>query len=130
MTGYRGGRQWMLLAVFVLALAVAGMHHVMQSGAHSAAGDGHVAMATVTTAESDHGEAPEPNSPHDFLHLCLAVLSAAAGLLLLAAAVLHPHRTRARAPGPPHRTRVLGGRDGPISPFGRQLLASTCVLRI
>ncbi|AXB41603.1 hypothetical protein A4R43_02920 [Amycolatopsis albispora] len=111
----------MLLAVLVLALAVAGMHHVTHAGAHSG---GHTVAVAV---ENDH-EAPEPTTLHDFLHLCLAVLGA--GLFLLATAVLRLRRTATRAPGAPRRTRALGGRDGPAPLSGRQLLASTCVLRL
>jgi hypothetical protein len=84
-------RQWLLLCG--LALAVVGMHHVPlaphDTVVHSMAGETHAAtlMAPATVAgplemflSSDSGT----GMGHDMPHLCVAVLCAAGGLVLLA----------------------------------------------
>jgi hypothetical protein len=82
-------RQWLLLCG--LALAVVGMHHVPLAPHHAtlqpaAAG---IHAAEMLPAPADLPEARSPSDSgtgvgHDLLHLCLVVLSATGGLLLLA----------------------------------------------
>ncbi|MFD4637587.1 hypothetical protein ACFWN2_09760 [Lentzea sp. NPDC058436] len=100
--------QWVLLCALVFA--VVGMHHV-------AAADTPHAEHTV----SHHQEQPHE---HDLLHLCLAVLVAAAVVLLGWFLV------------PTALPRLVAtGTESPLStpqrppPGGRQLLMTLCVLR-
>ncbi|MFD9699806.1 hypothetical protein [Lentzea sp. NPDC059081] len=102
--------QWVLLGALVLA--VAGMHHV----------------ATAETPHTGHAvthqQEPVPPHDHDLLHLCLAVLVAAAVALTVrflvrtalprdaVATTEAPLRTPQRPP-----------------PGGRPLLTTLCVLR-
>jgi hypothetical protein len=117
-------RQGLLLCA--LAFAVLGMHHVAfgQPGTapepHS--GGTHAAVMATGTGPTQ----PSDDSGHELMHLCLAVLSAAAGLLLTWLLVLRGIRicSPARARPPLWRTWRSP------TPAGRSLLASVCVLRI
>jgi Na+/H+-dicarboxylate symporter len=119
-----------VLLLFALTLSVIGMHHVPMSPhctphapteTHAPA---QVAMSTTAEAQPSCGGT---GMAHDLLHLCLAVLYAAGGLLLLAwllAAV--GGGVPALAAG-----LVLAARRTwrPPGTAGRSLLTSICVLR-
>lgn len=108
------GLRWLLLCL--LLLGVVSMHHFV------ATSDQHPAMAVEMTVP-DH----VPESPaHDLIHLCLAVLGAVAGLLLLVLllGVFWPAVRTAR------RTRPVSRVDRPPWTSGRSVLTSVCVLRL
>lgn len=128
-------RQGLLLCA--LALAVLGMHHVA-FGSHGTpdgtpSGGTHAAAMTMSTNASMEPTAqPADDSGtdtgHELMHLCLAVLCATVGLLLLAwllmavSARIRPPTDR--LPPPMWHTWRLRGTAG------RSLLASVCLLRI
>lgn len=115
--------QWILLCV--LFLGVVGMHHV------NVTDDMSPAHGSISVSEhgGPHPDEPAPEPAHEMLHLCVAVLSAVASLLLLAWLLsLSTRRSvpvRVRAtdvwPRTPERPPPRGGRD---------LLDSLCVLRL
>jgi hypothetical protein len=113
-------RRWLLLCV--LALAVIGMHHVASGTSGPCPPETVISAATTPQAYSAYE--PTTCSGHDLLHLCLAVLGTAAGVLLawLLVAV-------GAAPAP--RPRALAARSRRARrTAGRSLLTSVCVLRI
>lgn len=101
--------QWVLLCALVFA--VVGMHHV------AAAESPHAGHAV------SHQQQPDPHD-HDLLHLCLAVLAAAAVTVTawflvrtaLPRLAAHPSATPPSTPPRP-------------PPGGRSLLTTLCVLR-
>jgi len=121
-------RQGLLLCA--LAFAVLGIHHVA-FGQHGAAhephsGGAHAAVMATSTGPTQPSDDSVPDTGHELMHLCLAVLSAAGGLLFTWLLVMLG--TRTCSPGrvrPPlwHTWRSP-------TPAGRSLLASVCVLRI
>jgi hypothetical protein len=115
------GRRGLLLCA--LALAVLGMHHVA-FGQHESPHETHGAVITMSTSPSDD---TGPDTGHDLMHLCLAVLSAAGGLLLAWLVVMVGTRAHA-APGRVHPPAWHAWRLP--ATVGRSLLASVCVLRI
>ncbi|MFG1645630.1 hypothetical protein ACGFMK_35570 [Amycolatopsis sp. NPDC049252] len=135
MTTNRLGKVQQVVLLCALAVCVVAMHHFSVASGMSGA-----AEVTASHAMSDVGPevAPvagsgehDPGMPggmHDMLHLCLAVLYAAAALLLALAAFLALSwltTTFARSPrlrGSPRRGRPPDGR-------GRSILTSLCVLR-
>jgi hypothetical protein len=123
-TWVRTGRRGLLLCA--LALAVLGMHHVA-FGHHESPHETHGAVIAMSTSPTQPSEDTGSDTGHDLMHLCLAVLSAAGGLLLAWLVVMVGTRAHA-APGrgqPPawHAWRLP-------ATVGRSLLASVCVLRI
>ena len=102
--------QWVLLCALVFS--VVGMHHV----------------AAAETPHADHtmSQQQEPEQPHehDLLHLCLAVLVAAAVVLLGWFLV---RTALPRLAAPPAETPLSTPQRPP--PGGRQLLTTLCVLR-
>jgi hypothetical protein len=127
-----------LLLLCALALAVVGMHHVvlaphetMSCGPHSPGGTHatHMAFGDQPPTPSVHTPGSPATGGHDMLHLCLAVLGASGGLLLLLALLALAAGGMVALPLgglrlPPGRARR------PASTTGRSLLASVCVLRI
>ena len=128
-----GGRQVrQLLLLCALALGVIGMHHLALTPHETSTAtchDRHVAIMLPIAAPLDPPDARpagEPSAGHDLLHLCLAVLSAAGGFLLLGWLLLAVSSAfRAAEP----RTPVRRGRRL-RRPAGRSLLTAVCVLRI
>jgi hypothetical protein len=117
-------RQGLLLCA--LALAVLGMHHVA-FGQHESPHETHGAVMATSTNPTQPSDDSGSGTGHELMHLCLAVLSAAGGLLLAWLVVMVGARDHA-APGrvrPPvwHAWRLP-------ATVGRSLLASVCVLRI
>lgn len=114
--------QWLLLCA--LFLGVVGMHHVTTE---SSTFSGH---STVSAGSHDQPapDEPAPSPTHDLLHLCVAILSAVASLLLLAWLLLRVARLLA------DRTRPTSAwpraPDHPPPVGGRDLLSSLCVLRL
>jgi hypothetical protein len=113
-----------------LALAVLGMHHLalgpQQAGCHQpvAASPGGGAHLDAPAARSSGG--PATDNGHDLLHLCVAILNAAAWLLLLAVAWTAAGDTWQ----PAARSRSFVRRTWRRRrPAGRPLLLSICVLR-
>jgi hypothetical protein len=126
-----------------LALGLIGMHNL-------AVGDpvpmamGNTAVPSAAVAQmpaadtagksccgGDHdagNEQPGHSSDHDMLHLCLAVLMAAAALIMawMLGRRGHPSRTRHE----PRTSLVRAGRGPPFSPKTGDLLSSLCVLRV
>lgn len=102
------------LAVLGLLAGLIGMHHLLVTEPAPMAA---VGMATPAAMSGDHGNEQPPPNPHDehgsaVAHLCLAVLTAAAELLLgwllwprphpgVAAAVARVARARSAPRAPP-----------------------------
>jgi hypothetical protein len=121
------GPQWLLLSL--LLLGVVGMHHFVPTDAHDPASTMvATAMAGVSGADPMHlPEGPAPSPDHDSQHLCMAVLSAAAGLLLVAFLLTLSWQ----APVPLlQRVRYVRRVDRPPGLSGRTLLNSVCVSRV
>ncbi|MFL6121527.1 hypothetical protein [Actinophytocola sp.] len=127
-----------LLLMCALALSVIGMHHVplsphctphvtMSAGTHAAGTAVSETMIHAVAAAPDAQPNSDSGTGHDMLHLCLAVLWAAGGLLLLAWLLV---AVGAGAPTPA-ATLLLWTRRvwRPPGTTGRSLLASLCVLR-
>ena len=120
--------RWLLLSAVVLGVVT--MHHVPAPDCPMAG----VSMAEVSLAHADMTHVAEAAAPagmdgasHLMLHLCLAVLLAAAVLLLAVALAARTGRPRPVVTGGP------GARVGARSPpwrSGRELLTASCVLRI
>jgi hypothetical protein len=122
-----------MLLLCALALSVIGMHHVPLAphGTSHATMSAQAMPASMTVApvlpevqpSGDHGT----GTGHDLLHLCLVVLGAAGGVLLLAwlltAVGAGWSAPSAKLLPPPWRTWR------PPRTAGRSLLASICVLR-
>ncbi|WP_329057333.1 hypothetical protein [Amycolatopsis sp. NBC_01480] len=134
--------RWVLLGAVVLG--VVAMHHVAAPGGAMADGPigdvsmagasmGHVAEAHAAVESAAAGaaalEAVAPagmdGAMHSMLHLCLAVLLAMAGLLLLVMLVW-----RAGRPVIAGRSGNVGAARPPPWRTGRELLTASCVLRI
>ncbi|MFE0021149.1 DUF6153 family protein [Amycolatopsis sp. NPDC059021] len=128
-------RQVLLLCA--LALGVIAMHHVspangMPCGTPAAVSHlmsaGEAGMVVATASESGHPGMPA--SGHELLHLCLAVMTAAALLALVLRALVVLSRAAATA------VALTGprGSPGPGRPpddrRGRGVLTSLCVLRV
>jgi hypothetical protein len=117
------GPRWLL--VCLLLLGMVGMHHFVPASAHDA-------MSTATsiaTQEPMPAPSHEPTAPsHELMHLCMAVVCAFLGLLLIALLLLIVLR-RENLPVP--SLRLSASRiDRPPGLSGRALLASVCVLRL
>lgn len=114
--------QWVLLCT--LFLGVVGMHHVNVSNDMSLS---HGSTSSITH-HTPPSEDPAPQPTHEMFHLCVAVLSDVASLLLLAWLLLRTAR--------PIAGRVLAPTAWPPAPErppprgGRDLLSSLCVLRL
>jgi hypothetical protein len=120
----RFGARWLLLCL--LLLGIVSMHHVVPASAHDA-----MPAATSMAAQSPM-PAPthEPDSPapsHDLMHLCMAVLCAILGLLLIALLLTVLRWETQPVPSLRSSTSRV---DRPPGLSGRTLLASLCVLRL
>ncbi|MFJ8961864.1 hypothetical protein ACIRG5_20990 [Lentzea sp. NPDC102401] len=120
----RTATRWALLCL--LFLGVVGMHHVT---AGADVPGGHAVMSLAAGSHGEHTpDEPEPAPSHDALHLCMAVLGAAASLLLLGWLLLRAARPATNEPtATPPWPRTP---DGPPPLGGRGLLSSLCVLRL
>jgi hypothetical protein len=76
-----------VLLLFTLALSVIGMHHVPFSPHITMSAEAHAAVvpgpAVSAVPEVQPADDPSPGMGHHLLHLCLVVLSAAGGVLLV-----------------------------------------------
>jgi len=109
--------RWLLLCV--PALGVVAMHHAPAE---------HAGMSSSMTSLHADTPAPDHDSGHSPLRLCLTVLAAAV-VLLLGAVLLRLRAAGERSVAPrPGARRVA--RPPPRSRPGRHLLAAHCVLRI
>ena len=134
--------RWVLLGAVVLG--VVAMHHVAAPGGAMTDGPmagvsmagvsmGHVAEAHAAAGAAAVGtvavEAVAPagmdGAMHSMLHLCLAILLAMAGLLLLVML-----RWPAGRPVIAGRSGNVGGARPPPWRTGRELLTASCVQRI
>jgi hypothetical protein len=115
-------RQGLLLCA--LALAVLGMHHVA-FGQNQSPHDTHGAVMSTSTSQDQPSDGSDTGQ--ELMHLCLAVLSAAGGLLLAWLVVMIG--ARAHAASGRIRPTLWHGWRLPAT-VGRSLLASVCVLRI
>lgn len=117
-----------MLLLFGLALSVIGMHHLPLSPhcAPHAPTEVHAVSTTVVAAPEVQPDCDSGSGmAHDLVHLCLAVLYAAAGLLLLAWLL-----TAVGAGAPATRLPLRARRAWrPPGTAGRSLLTSLCVLR-
>ncbi|MEV4314855.1 hypothetical protein [Actinocrispum sp. NPDC049592] len=123
-SGYERGARWLLLCL--LLLGVVSMHHFMPP----ACPDQPAAMAGVAVAsvQEDHPAQPHcPASEHELAHLCLAVLTAVASLLLIVFLLLMSLPVRILTL---RRPPLIRRADRPPDPSGRDLLSSVCVLRL
>jgi hypothetical protein len=128
----RLGKVQQVILLCALAVGLLAMHHVHlahgMSAAATAAG-AHVAPGSGSEmGDSARGGEHHPGMPDGLLHLCLAVLGAAAALLLalvtfLGMSWLTTAFPRSDGPrGSPRRGRPPDG-------GGREILTSLCVLR-
>lgn len=124
--------RWAFLVA--IALGIVGMHHLaMPEAGHHQAGPTTVAVtAAVVSAEADpaccDGMPGDHGGMHDLLHLCLAVLCAAAGLLL--AWLLLRRGAMASQLGLRAPLAAFAGRSPPIVHRSPTSLSSLCVLRL
>jgi hypothetical protein len=128
----RLGKVRQVILLCALAVGVLAMHHVSLShgmsdaasavGTHVAPGSGpEMADSAPGGGSGEH----HPNGLHDLLHLCLAVLGAAAALLAAFLGISWPSTTFPRISGPRGSPR----RGRPPDGGGREILTSLCVLR-
>jgi hypothetical protein len=134
MTTKRLGKLQQVLLLCALAVGVVAMHHVGMANAasvttmHAMSEAGPQVAAPQPAAGSGEHDPGMPDGLHDILHLCLAVLCAAAALLLTVVVFLSTSWFTARYArattlrGPPVRGR-------PPDRGGRSILTSLCVLR-
>ncbi|MFF0148048.1 DUF6153 family protein [Amycolatopsis sulphurea] len=124
------------LAFVVLVLGVLAMHHL--PAPHGAAGGAGHADVTMTGHvmssghessghEMSYGVGADPVGVYSMLHLCVAVLLGAAGLLL---ALFLVRRGGEAAAQPSGTGRGRSGARAPPWRAGREVLAAHCVLRI
>ncbi|MEV8613149.1 hypothetical protein AB0383_35465 [Amycolatopsis sp. NPDC051373] len=140
--GFRFSAPARRLLLGALVFGVLAMHHVPAphggemsgmpavSVAHSAMDAPAVAMVPVPVASTSADPVAAPpasDGGHVMLHLCLAVLLAAAGLLL---ALAWLRRRRESAVSGPVERGPAGFARAPPSRTGRELLTASCVLRI
>ncbi|MQA62393.1 MAG: hypothetical protein GEU86_13045 [Actinophytocola sp.] len=125
--------RWALLCV--LAWGVVAMHHVDtaavdHSGGHSVIStiSMHHGGATPDDAEPGPDEAPVPGGLHVFLHLCVAVIATAAGLVLLV--WLFRRRFGRPLPGVSSASGTVMPAARPPAVWGRDILHRVCVLRL
>ncbi|TDD69934.1 hypothetical protein E1262_11225 [Jiangella aurantiaca] len=129
------------MAVAVLVLGIVVMHHVARPEHDGSGGPGSSAMVDSPTAAVGHAEGADvsaasdsgvadgdaPSAGHGLLHLCLAVLTAAAvlvvGWLLLARRPWLPMSSFVAFRARPKPSRA------PPRPHGSALLMSLCVIR-
>lgn len=129
-------------AVAVLALGIVVMHHVAQPShdspvGHEAsitqAGPGGHEMGSASAPVEPHGapmDADSDEAPaggHGLLHLCLAVLTAAAAALM--GWLLVVRRVWSMMPPVPALWSRLVPASPPPRPYGATLLRSLCVMR-
>lgn len=124
------------LAFVMLVLGVLAMHHLpAPHGGRGGAGHADVTMTGHLMSsghessghEVSHEVAADPAGAHSMLHLCLAVLLGAAGLLL---AQFLLGRGGEAAAQPSGTGRGRSGARAPPWRAGRGVLAAHCVLRI
>lgn len=116
--------RWLLLCAIALGVLV--MHHADPAPGHHAMSN--AAMTVAEGTHAGHGHEPDPLSGFaDLVHLCLAVLSAAALYLVLRQFGVSRHGMAC----PPRSTVVVRGhaRPPPLS-WGRHTLHRLCVLRV
>ncbi|KAA2261575.1 hypothetical protein F0L68_15970 [Solihabitans fulvus] len=129
--------RWVLLCALVLG--VAAMHHLVAGDPMSSAMPAPTVMAHAVDAGGppccgdDRGAIVELSGAdgmggHDMLHLCLAVLVAAAALML--AGLLVRRGRLARASNRVLAVIATAGRGPPSVPRTAELLSSLCVLRL
>lgn len=82
---------------------------------------------TMTDAPAPEPKAPAPGPVHDLLHLCMAVLCAIVGLVLIGLLLAMSWPAQASSTRPQRRVERVD-RPPPLS--GRSLLSSVCVLRL
>ncbi|RSM87479.1 hypothetical protein DMH04_10665 [Kibdelosporangium aridum] len=121
------GPRWLLLCL--LLLGVVSMHHFAPTEAH----DQHVTAASHAMTDAPapdpmhEPDGPIPSPVHDLLHLCMAVLCAIAGFVLIGLLL-----ARRRPVDTPllRLTRRVQRVERPPRSSGRNLLSSVCVLRL
>jgi hypothetical protein len=125
--GHEQGLRWLLLCL--LLLGVVSMHHFMPPAAHDQPSAAMVAPGAhgADPMQQPHSPAPAPDQGHDLLHLCMAVLGAVAGLLLIVLLLTTSWLARTL---PPRRPPVNRRAGRPPDLSGRTLLSSVCVLRL
>jgi hypothetical protein len=109
----------------VVEAAAVGAHAAVEGAAAGAAAVETVAAAETPAAVETVAPAGMDGAMHSMLHLCLAVLLAMAGLLLVVMLVW-----RAGRPVVAGRSGSAGGARPPPCRTGRELLTASCVLRI
>jgi hypothetical protein len=117
--------RWLLLCLLLLGLI--GMHHFVPTSPHDVMAAMPAAVDVMHDAPAHEPESPgNPAPSHDLMHLCMAIVCATVGLLLIALLLTVFRRDRDPVPSSPD---PLGRVDRPPGLFGRTLLTSVCVLR-
>ncbi|MDQ3402845.1 MAG: DUF6153 family protein [Actinomycetota bacterium] len=120
----RESLRWLLL--LIVAFGVVGMHHLtIGSGQTPEVSIGQTAHGGSGHDRTEPSESPQ-HSTHDLLHLCMAIVTSLASIMVLA---LLP-RTVVRRVRLPRTTRLACPSPGPPPPWGRLLLSTVCVLRL
>jgi hypothetical protein len=117
------GPRWLLLGL--LLLGVVSMHHFVPTG--DAHGPATAAVTTMADSPMHQPEDPTPSPAHDLQHLCMAVVGAIVGLLLVG--FLFAFFWRPPLPSI-RRVRHIRRVERPPRLSGRALLSSVCVLRV
>ncbi len=121
--------RWLLLCALVLGVIL--MHHTGTGSPGHDGSTGHAVSAVSAAVSTAQAEPPADGHPApghagDLLHLCLAVLFAAAGLVLTWWLL-----ARAEGPAPVARGRtVKAPARAPPPRSGRAILHLACVLRV
>jgi hypothetical protein len=120
------GPRWLLLCL--LLLGVIGMHHFASAEGHDqpTTAVSHTMTDAPVPDPTHEPERPAPSPAHDLLHLCMAVLCAIIGLLLIGLLLGMSWPAQTMSLRLKRRVRRV---DRPPRLFGRNLLSSVCVLR-
>jgi hypothetical protein len=119
--------RWAFLVA--LALGIVGMHHLAMPGGEPQHA-GHATAVAVASVAADPAccDNMAGHGMHDLLHLCLAVLGAAVGLLL--SWLLLRRGTTTASSRSRTALAALAGRDRPRAHRPSTSLSSLCVLRL
>lgn len=114
--------------MFAILLGVLVMHHVEASRGHGESGHGAASVTMPASTHADHNDGQEaPSGGVGLLHLCLAILSMAVGVVLLWLWLV-VSRPGVSPPSTWHDRPLARQRPPPRR--GREILHRVCVLRV